>query len=136
MSDGIFVGKGTISINGEMIGECRDMKITRDVIEKEPDLESPHSWQQEFEPGPVYIEGHIMGGHFEKGRWVSVVSDFIDFITPSPINSPIQITTAWKIPVFEKGRHVRTDTKELDLGLFTVEKHGDTWKLKRVEEGD
>jgi len=135
MSDEIFVGKGTISINGEMIGECQDMKLTRDVIEKEPDLENP-SWHREFEPGPTYIEALINGGHFEKGRWVSVVSDLVDFITPSPVNSPIQITTAWEIPVFEKGRHIRTDTKELDLGLFTVEKHGDTWKLKRVEEED
>ena len=124
--------KGIISINGEVIGECQDLTLVCKVQEEPADL---HSTYQRYTRGPTYIKGHIYGGHFENGRWVNnVVSDLIDFITSNPDNSPIQIGATIKIPIFEKGQHVRTEIQDLDLGVFTVEKHGDVMKLKRVEE--
>jgi hypothetical protein len=123
--------KGIVSINGEVIGEFQDLTLVCKVQEEPADL---HSTYQRYTRGPTYTKGHIGGGHFEKGRWVSVVSDLIDFIIPKPDNSPILITTTLYQDIFEGWRHVRTETQDLDLGAFTVEKHGDIMKLKRIEE--
>jgi len=123
--------KGIISINGEVIGECKDLTLVCGVQEEPADF---HSTYQRYTRGPTYIEGHIDGGHFEEGKWVSVVSDLIDFIPKKSNNSPIQIGATIEIPIFEKGRPSRTETQDLDLGVFTVEKYGDVMKLKRVEE--
>ena len=122
--------KGIISINGEVIGECKDLTLVCKVQEEPADF---HSTYQRYTRGPTYLTGHIGGGHFEEGKWVSVVSDLIDFITTKPDNPPIQIRATIKIPIFEKGWHIRTEIQDLDLGIFTVEKHGDVMKLKRVE---
>nr|WP_321349759.1 hypothetical protein [uncultured Methanoregula sp.] len=61
------------------------------------------------------------GGHFEKGRWVTMftplleaLADKMDIDTPS-----FEIRVRADIPIFKQGACIGYDKKEQSLGLFS-----------------
>jgi len=107
--------KGIISINGEVIGECKDVDIDIKSIEEEADEIITYI------PKTVEITATISdNGHFENGRWVSLPTQIDRIMRPLPVTK-FGISISHLTPIFEKGRHIRDDKVTESLGEFTSE---------------
>jgi len=61
------------------------------------------------------------GGHFEKGRWVTIFTPLIDYIFENLAakEETFDVTGHIDVPLFRQGACIGYECKEISLGIYT-----------------